>query len=90
MDSTPRLAAGRLAPPPDQTRIRARQTRHDDRYGMRTNHALSKRTFACGLIRAAAAAGVESIRPVVGSKTSAGWAASASDSCCTASVASKV
>jgi hypothetical protein len=85
-----RLAAGRLALPADQTMIRASKARGDDSYGMVTSCALSKRTFACGLICAAAASSEESVRPVVGSKTSDGWAAVSSDRRCTASVASKV
>ena len=36
-----------------------------------TSRALSKRTFACGLICAAAASGEDSARPVVGSKINA-------------------
>jgi hypothetical protein len=85
-----RLAAGRLALPADQSRIRASKARGDDSYGTITSRALSKRTFACGLICAAAASGEESVSPVVGSKISDGWAATSSDRRCTASVASKV
>src|SRR5262249_40659335 len=61
---------------------------HAAAYGTTTSRALSKRTFASGLISAAAASGAEPERPVVGSNTSEGRAVGPTPSRCTASVAS--